>query len=105
VNCRPEFGAGFCLLQIVHPQKRRDARNALEACIGRLLEIKGVSHVNQMNLMLAIIYSTKNVHLWNSNRIRKQHLSWVFCSPNKEPEKQKPSLCCMFNEDIGSRIE
>jgi hypothetical protein len=72
VNCRPEFGAGFCLLQIVHPQKRRDARNALEACIGRLLEIKGVSHVNQMNLMLAIICSTKNVPLWNPNRIGTQ---------------------------------
>ncbi len=70
MNCRPEFGVGFCLLQIVHPQKRRDARNALEACIGRLLEIKGVSHVNE--LMLAIICSTKNVHLWNPNRIRKQ---------------------------------
>jgi hypothetical protein len=72
VNCRLELGAEFCLLQIVHPQKRHDARNALEACIGRLLEIKGVSHVNQMNLMLATICSTKNVHLWNPNRIRNQ---------------------------------
>ncbi|KAL2649813.1 hypothetical protein R1flu_017941 [Riccia fluitans] len=29
-----------CYDQIVHPQKRRDAKKALEACIGRILEIK-----------------------------------------------------------------
>lgn len=28
--------------QIIHPQKRRFAWKALEACIGRMLEVKGV---------------------------------------------------------------
>lgn len=31
------------LVQIVHPQKRRNAKKAMDACIGRILEIKGVS--------------------------------------------------------------
>jgi hypothetical protein len=32
----------FLCVKIVHPQKRRFARKALEACIGRILEVKGV---------------------------------------------------------------
>jgi hypothetical protein len=35
--------------QMVHPQKRLDLKKALEACIGRLLEVKAVSQ-NQSRL-------------------------------------------------------
>jgi hypothetical protein len=34
------------LVQIVHPQKRRNAKKAMNACIGRILEIKGASYVD-----------------------------------------------------------
>ncbi|CAM6088774.1 unnamed protein product [Calypogeia fissa] len=36
-----------CYDQVVHPQKRRDVKKALEACIGRILEVK--SFINLLN--------------------------------------------------------
>lgn len=40
---RSRISYAFHVSQMVHPQKRLDLKKALEACIGRLLEVKAVS--------------------------------------------------------------
>lgn len=53
-------------VQILQPQKRLYAKKALEACIGRLLELKSVSPLFDSRFSWAKLMSLEILHFYNS---------------------------------------